>query len=602
MGESVQTSGSPEGQRAEAQEPSSAAPITPVEPTSEDSRNRESGSGADRGGRRNKRKDLGRKAWSREIIDKRARNEEQAAKRRKAEEDGRPIPIYATQFSKEDIEAEQRRPKKKVAVLMSYAGTGYHGMQLTPDQRTIEGDLFPAFVAAGAISKANAMDPKKSSLVRCARTDKGVHAAGNIVSLKLIIEDPDVVKKINEHLSPQIRVWGIEVATKSFSSYHMCDSRIYEYLIPTHCFIPPHPSTFLAQKLQQIAEEKGDLEGYNQRQADMAGYWEKIDNQYIKPILERLPEDIRQEVQDALCIRDETSSSTVEEKQTGSESLETKEKNIEFTGETSKDDIKVENATDERTLTISKAIKEIRAAYFKAKKTFRIHPDRIKRITDALALYVGTRNFHNYTIQKSFKDPSAKRLIKSFKVASDPIIINGTEWLSLKVHGQSFMMHQIRKMVAMVALIVRCGSDIELINQSYGDVKIPIPKAPGLGLLLERPIFDVYNNKTAKQFGKNPIDFGKYEKEINEFKQREIYERIFREEEETNTFGNFFNHIDTFRNNTFLYVSSGGIPASKEGKPAAAEDQKKADKAALAEVESESEDEDEVAKSGEEGG
>lgn len=40
------------------------------------------------------------------------------------------MPIYATQFSAEDIAAEERRPKKKVAVMIGYSGTGYHGMQL----------------------------------------------------------------------------------------------------------------------------------------------------------------------------------------------------------------------------------------------------------------------------------------------------------------------------------------------------------------------------------------------------------------------------------------------------------------------------------------
>ena len=88
-------------------------------------------------------------------------------------------------------------------------------MQLTAHERTIEGDLFKAFVDAGAISKANADDPKKSGLVRCARTDKGVHAAGNMISLKLIIEDEDIVEKINSHLTPQIRVWGFVQTTGS---------------------------------------------------------------------------------------------------------------------------------------------------------------------------------------------------------------------------------------------------------------------------------------------------------------------------------------------------------------------------------------------------
>jgi tRNA pseudouridine38-40 synthase len=96
------------------------------------------------------------------------------------------------------------------------------------------------------------------------------------------------------------------------------------------------------------------------------------------------------------------------------------------------------------------------------------------------------------------------------------------------------MMHQIRKMVAMVALVVRCGCDPKVIQDSYGPTRIPIPKVPGLGLLLERPLFESYNKRAQSEFGKNPIDFAKYEKEMEEFKQREIYNRIFHEEEESN--------------------------------------------------------------------
>jgi len=67
---------------------------------------------------------------------------------------------------REEAEKEERRPKKKVAVLIGYCGTGYRGMQLNPPQKSIEGDLFEAFVQAGAISKANSDDPKKVSSSR----------------------------------------------------------------------------------------------------------------------------------------------------------------------------------------------------------------------------------------------------------------------------------------------------------------------------------------------------------------------------------------------------------------------------------------------------
>jgi tRNA pseudouridine38-40 synthase len=51
----------------------------------------------------------------------------------------------------------------------------------------------------------------KVGLARAARTDAGVHAAGNVVSLKMIITIPgvkDIVSRINEELPPEIRLWG----------------------------------------------------------------------------------------------------------------------------------------------------------------------------------------------------------------------------------------------------------------------------------------------------------------------------------------------------------------------------------------------------------
>lgn len=65
-------------------------------------------------------------------MDKRARNEDnrEAAKRRKVDGEVAQLPIYATQFSKEELEAQERKPKRKVAVMIGYSGSGYKGMQL----------------------------------------------------------------------------------------------------------------------------------------------------------------------------------------------------------------------------------------------------------------------------------------------------------------------------------------------------------------------------------------------------------------------------------------------------------------------------------------
>lgn len=95
-------------------------------------------------------------------------------------------------------------------------------------------------------------------------------------------------------------------------------------------------------------------------------------------------------------------------------------------------------------------------------------------------------------------------------------------------------MHQIRKMVGMVALVVRCGCHPKRIVEAYGEDVISIPKAPSLGLLLERPVFDSYNKRVKSDFGKEGLDFEKYKEEMETFKQREIYARIYRDEEANN--------------------------------------------------------------------
>jgi tRNA pseudouridine38-40 synthase len=76
--------------------------------------------------------------------------------------------------------------------------------------------------------------------MRAARTDKGVHAAGNLLSLKMQFpEEYDVVERINSFLPEQIRVWGYVPVIRSFHAKNLCDSRVYEYLLPTCAFMKP---------------------------------------------------------------------------------------------------------------------------------------------------------------------------------------------------------------------------------------------------------------------------------------------------------------------------------------------------------------------------
>ncbi|ORY63355.1 pseudouridine synthase [Pseudomassariella vexata] len=586
-------------------------------------RGRGGGGRGGRGGRDDggKRKQVSRQEYSREHVDKRTRNTDtQDRKRRKVGEDGTVVsgngdPSYMSiPFAKEEIEAEERRPKRKVAVMVGYAGTGYHGMQINHKDKTIEGDIFAAFVAANAISKANADDPRKSSLVRCARTDKGVHAAGNVISLKLIIEDPDIVKKINDALPPQIRVWGIQRTNNAFSCYQTCDSRWYEYLMPSYCLLPPHPETYLGKKVLESIKEQGQEEAYARRMADVKDFWEDVEKNEIQPIIDALDPETREQVLRRLHAAENDSTekpksaagdkvSKAQDKEAPAERIEEVTTVSVTKAEASNPEIKAGNDVElqdfseeqpaggaEPTLvedldastatlvnpettelpqskvvsSVDLALKAIKATYVSAKRRYRVTPERLNQLQETLSEYVGTHNYHNYTIQKGPSDPSAKRHIKSFVVNPNPIQINDTQWLSLKVHGQSFMMHQIRKMVGMAVLVTRCATPLSRISESYDKSRISIPKAPGLGLLLERPVFENYNARAKGNYERPEIDFANYEKEIQEFKDTQIYNRIFELEEKENSFHTFFHQIDSFKSDYFLWVTAGGITAAHQ--------------------------------------
>lgn len=118
--------------------------------------------------------------------------------------------------------------------------------------------------------------------------------------------------------------------------------------------------------------------------------------------------------------------------------------------------------------------------------TFRLSPERFEELNKILSMYVGTKNFHNFTIRKEFHDPSVKRFIMSFE-CEQPYVPDNTEveFARLKITGQSFMMHQIRRMVGLVIAIMRGYVDSELLTRALEKERRSIPQAPGLGLVLD---------------------------------------------------------------------------------------------------------------------
>lgn len=115
---------------------------------------------------------------------------------------------------------------------------------------------------------------------------------------------------------------------------------------------------------------------------------------------------------------------------------------------------------------------------------------------------------------------------------------------------QSFMLHQIRKMVSL-AVLIECGavpsSSIEdaFNRRLLGNV----PPAPASGLFLDSLHFTAYNKRFAEHL-ERPIELDSCEERRESFKREHIYPSILRRALEEDTLEIFFstvaNHVPAF--------------------------------------------------------
>ena len=153
------------------------------------------------------------------------------------------------------VKVPKDRKKRRVALVLGYVGTNYSGLQKSetgPDEAdviTIESVLEKALFDAGYIRESNYGDLEKIGWARCSRTDKGVHAARNVVSAKLELWQNDMegdnpywseraVEEINAYLPDDIRVHSCAKVTKSFRPRDAVSFREYEYIVPLELLRP----------------------------------------------------------------------------------------------------------------------------------------------------------------------------------------------------------------------------------------------------------------------------------------------------------------------------------------------------------------------------
>ncbi|XP_020273165.1 putative tRNA pseudouridine synthase [Asparagus officinalis] len=134
--------------------------------------------------------------------------------------------------------------KKKVVMRVGYVGTDYKGLQKQPHEdplSTIEGELEHAIYKAGGIHDSNYGNLHKIGWARSSRTDKGVHSLATMISLKMEIpehawqEDPNgiaLASYVNMNLPKNVKVFSILPSQGSFDARRECTIRMYSYLLP----------------------------------------------------------------------------------------------------------------------------------------------------------------------------------------------------------------------------------------------------------------------------------------------------------------------------------------------------------------------------------
>lgn len=156
---------------------------------------------------------------------------------------------------------------------------------------------------------------------------------------------------------------------------------------------------------------------------------------------------------------------------------------------------------------------------------------RTAKLNSILKRFEGTHCFANFTDGLSGSDDASRRYMISL-CCSQPFKPpkSGVFYVSVEIYGQSFLLHQIRKMIGLSLYVYHGHAPEETVSVALcPNVKIHTPMAPALGLLLENLIFDNYN-KRFQDVLEQPISSDAFREAKMKFKAHEVYRRIAEKE------------------------------------------------------------------------
>lgn len=396
-------------------------------------------------------------------------------------------------------------------------------MQKNPGAKTIEADLEEALYHAGAVPEQDRGLSKRYDWARSARTDKGVSAVGQVVSGRFYIDPPGFVDRLNSNLSPQMRIFGYKRVTASFSAKKFCDRRRYVYLIPVFALDPNcHRDRESVKASLGSDNELVKCLECSERGRKVEGVMGK---RYFDVKTTVIESDISSNTGNAIEVSEVQANGVLGDNASTSD----------FNKQTS---VLVENSETELNVAKSEGCemsglgndsetivsKDSVNGDEKCAESFKYGKEEKARFNRILKNYVGTHNFHNFTTRMKAEDPAAHRFIISFDAATT-VVVEGIEFVKCEVVGQSFMLHQIRKMMGLAVAIMRNCAPESLIEKAFQkNVNITVPTAPEVGLYLDECLFTSYNQKWKDTH--EEVSMNEYKEVAEAFKMKHIYSHI----------------------------------------------------------------------------
>lgn len=378
-------------------------------------------------------------------------------------------------------------------MVVSYLGTNYHGSAYNKDPEipTISGTVFKAIADSGAITESNSTDPRKCSFSTSSRTDKGVHAAATLISLKMcnLFSNQTNEEIMRTQIQERMKKKKKRVRNKSNDDLpskqknneieieHKCNK---EDKSPS---ISHKSSTNAAKqeneimsdvKLQSIAKQieirreicewqqmtdllnkhlpndiriqgiHRTIKNFDPRFRASSRIYHYICPAYVfdKDIKPQMIPNFIQKLYDSIVQKLKNRKKKIIKEMIANENENGNE-------------ITINLSTDSINMIMDNTITEMKENANDPRIGYRLNDNLLSKLESLLKMFDGTSNYHNFSRMIHANEARAKRHLYYVRIENSSLIFNDIQFIQFSIHGMSFLYHQIRKMIGFIIVLMR---------------------------------------------------------------------------------------------------------------------------------------------------